>query len=240
MAEWRIGRGWTEAELEQRLVGLPQRQRNFADPVEAMTLERGWNQYFSEAVVGREPPGPPVPDGPFTRGRVAVSAYAFSDPRIVIGHFDPDVPLLGRYMLLEMRALRVFHYLAGVVVAATRHDEAEGEAGPESVFGFRYDTLDGHIESGVEWFLLRKAHATGEIRFRIEAAWRPGQFPNWWSRLGFAYFGPRYQKRWHHRAHALLARLMRDPDVAAPEAEHGRLVHADPAVVFQRIRAHHV
>ena len=236
MADWRIGRGWTDAELEARLAALRTRGLNFSDRVDEMTLERGWNTYFSEATVGREPPGPPVPDGPFARGRIAVSAYAFSDPRIVIGHFDPDVPLLGRHMLLEMKALRVFHYLAGVVVGATRHDEADGE----TVFGFRYDTLEGHIESGAEWFLLRKSHETGEIRFRIEASWRPGQFPNWWSRLGFAYLGPRYQRKWHLRAHALLAGLMREPDVRPPEAEGGRLVHADPSVVFQHFRAHDV
>ena len=36
------------------------------------------------------------------------------------------------------------------------------ESGPRrtGVFGFRYDTLEGHIERGVEWFLLTKT--TGE------------------------------------------------------------------------------
>ena len=28
---------------------------------------------------------------------------------------------------------------------------------------FRYDTLEGHIERGYEWFLLTKDHATGGI-----------------------------------------------------------------------------
>jgi hypothetical protein len=236
MADYRIGRGWTEAELKRRLAAAATRPLNFSDPLDQMTLERGWNQYYSEAIVGREAPGPPLPEGPYARGRIAVAAYAFSDPRIVIGHFDPDVPLLGRYMLLEMRALRILHYLAGVVVNATRDDESDGE----HVFGFRYDTLDGHIESGAEWFLLKKSAATGEIRFRIEAAWRPGQFPNWWSRMGFAYLGPRYQKKWHHHAHAILARLMRDPAVRPPSSEGDALVHADPAVVFKRFRAHAV
>ena len=233
MAEWRIGRGWTEAELEEHLDRAQTLGRNFTDPPEALTRARGWRHYFSESVVAREPPGPP--SGAFTRGRVAVAAYAFSDPRIVIGHFDPDVPLLGRVMLLEMRALRVLHYLGGVVVGAVRDEAVRDETGAEeTVFGYRYDTLEGHIECGAEWFTLTKAQRTGALRFRIAAAWRPGQFPNGWSRLGFAYLGPRYQRLWHHRAHALLARLVRDPAVSEPEAGAGRLVHADPAVVFKR------
>lgn len=230
MAEYRIVRGWTEAEFEERLAAAEALDRNFSEAFDEMTLDRGWHHYFSEAVVGHEPPGPPEPEGPFARGKVAVENYAFSDPRIVIGHFDPNTPLLGRRMLLEMRAFRVLRYLAGVVVADTR-DEVGDE---KSVFGFRYDTLEGHIEEGLEWFTLTKDHATGEIRFRIEAPWRPGQFPNWWSRVGFYWVGLRYQRVWHHHAHAILSEIMRAPDVAHPKRRWGRLVHTRPEVVFQR------
>jgi uncharacterized protein (UPF0548 family) len=236
MADLRIGRSWSEKELQERLRRLPERGLNFSDPVEELTLERGWHQYFSEAVVAFEPPGPPEPDGPFERGCTAVASYSFSDPRIVIGHFDPEVPLLGRYMLLEMRALRVVRYLAGVVIGATRSESADDR----TVFGFRYETLNGHIEEGAEWFLLTKDHATGAIRFRIEAGWRAGQFPNWWSRLGFTWLGPYYQRKWHHRAHALLARLVRVPSPRTPRSRGSRLVHTDPEVIFQRTRALHV
>ncbi len=234
MTEWRIGRGWTDAELEARLAELPDRPRNFSDPIEALTLERGWHRYFSEAVVARERAGPPEADGPFERGCTAVAGYAFSDPRIVIAHFDPATPLLGRLMLLELRALRVLHYLGAVVVGATRSEERDGQ----TAFGYRYDTLEGHIETGVEWFTLTKNHATGEVRFRIEAAWRPGPFPNWWSRVGFSWLGPSYQKKWHRRAHVFLARLMRVPAPEPPTSGDGRLAHTDPEVTFRRFRAH--
>lgn len=233
MADLRIGRSWSEKELHVRLRALEERALNFSDPPEHLTLENGWNHYFSEAVVAFEDPGPPVPDGPFERGCTAVEGYTFSDPRIVIGHFDPDAPLLGRRMLLEMRALRVVRYLAGVVIGATRSESTDHE----TVFGFRYDTLDGHIEMGAEWFLLTKEHATGAIRFRIEAGWLPGQFPNWWSRLGFTWLGPRYQRIWHHRAHALLAQLVRVPDPEPPRTDSGRLAYTDPEVIFERTRA---
>lgn len=231
MADWRIGRGWTEEELKTRLASAEHLGRNFGAAYDEMTVHNGWNEYYSEAIVATEPPGEPLADGPFARGRLAVATYEFSDPRVVIGHFDPHRPLLGRPMLLELRAMRLLRYLSAVVVGDVR-DEVGDEA---SVFGFRYDTLEGHIERGIEWFLLTKIHETGEIRFRIQAAWLPGDFPNWWSRVGFNAVAPFYQRRWHQKAHALLARLMRVPiDAAAVEGD-GELVHTDPEVIFQRI-----
>lgn len=231
MSEWRVGRGWSEAELEERLERLEHLPRNFDDSPDQMRPERGWRQYYSEAVVARERPGPPEEKGPFAQGRKVVASYQFSDPRIVIGHFDPEAPLLGRRMLLEMRALRLLHYVSGVVVGDVQDEAEEGQ----TVFGFRYDTLEGHLEEGIEWFCLSKEHETGKIRFRIEACWRPGQFPNWWSRLGFLVLGPLYQRVWHNRAHRLLARLIQQPVRPHAEPEQGRLMHTNPEVVFKRI-----
>jgi uncharacterized protein (UPF0548 family) len=230
MAEWRIGRGWTEDELVERLEGLRARDRNFDAAEEEMTLDRGWNRYHSESVVALEPPGEPTSGGAFERGREAVAGYRFSDPAIVIGHFDPSAPLAGRDMLLEMIALRVLHYLGGVRVGAVRNEYGDRR----SVFGFRYDTLAGHIERGSEWFLLRKEHGTGEISFRIEAGWRPGEFPNRWSRIGFRWAGPHYQRVWHHRAHGRLSRLLHADGDAVREPAPGRLAHQGPEVEFQR------
>ena len=236
MSEWRFGQGWSEAELEARLEGARQLERSFSTPLDQMTPENGWHRYFSEAVIARERPGIPEEEGPFERGREAVATYQFSDPKIVIGHFDPDTPLLGRRLLLEMRALRVLYYLSGVVVGDVRSEVEEGK----TTFGFRYDTLEGHIEKGTEWFLLTKEHETGAIRFRIEAAWRPGQFPNWWSRLGFLILGPLYQKIWHHRAHTLMAKLAQQPAPHPPEPEEGHLIHTNPEITFKRYKAHNV
>lgn len=233
MAEWRIGRGWSEAELQEHLAEAKRLPRNFSNAPEEMTIEHGWHQYYSEAIVAQGKPGAPSEDGPFKRGCQVVERYAFSDPDIVIGHFEPDVPLMGRPMLLEMRALRVLHYLGGVVVSATRSEEADDQ----SIFGFRYDTLEGHIERGIEWFLLTKEHESGAIRFRIEAAWQSGQFPNWWSRLGFSWLGPSYQKKWHRRAHVLLATLIREPALEAGMPSERRLVHSDLEIEFKRRRA---
>jgi len=231
VAEWRFGRGWSEEEIALRLEGLRRLRVNFDSEFEAMTPEAGWNSYHSEAVIARETPGVPLPEGPFRRAEVGVANYHFSHPEIVVGHFEAASRLLGRRMLLEMKAVRVLRYIAGVVVGAVRHEEENGF----STFGFRYDTLEGHIEVGSEWFLLRKDQRNGEITFRIEAAWLPGEFPNWWSRLGFRIVGARYQRKWHHAAHWRLFRIANGGMPASPLVDELGIAHAGPNVVFERI-----
>lgn len=232
MAEWRFGRGWTEPELAERLVEAGWLGRNFDATQSAMTRANGWSHYYSESVVARERSGPPDPAGPFERARVALTGYQFSDPAIVVGHFDGAAPLLGRRMLLEVKVLGL-HYLCAVVVAAVRDDRVEGR----TTFGYRYDTLEGHIESGSEWFLLTKDEATGEIRFRVDASWRPGDLPNAWSRGGFELLAPRYQERWHRRAHGRLFLLAHYGSLTPPRPGPGHLVHAGPDVVFESLPA---
>jgi uncharacterized protein (UPF0548 family) len=234
MAELRIGRRWSQDELAERLDRIRDLPTNFRAEYSEMVPEKGWNTYFSEAVIAREPPGPPLAEGPYRRAEAAVATYQFSNPEIVVGHFDAESRLLGRRMLLEMKALRIFRYLAGVVVGAVRYEERDGV----HTFGFRYDTLEGHIERGSEWFLLSKDPESGEIRFRIEAGWLPGQFPNWWSRLGFTWMGPRYQRSWHQEAHWRLFHIAHGGMSARPPVDDQGMAHAGPAVVFQRTPRH--
>lgn len=233
MTDWRFGQTWSDEQINDRLLALRGLERNFSDPIDQMTLDRGWHRYSSEATIARSTPGLPAEEGLFERGRVAVANYEFSDPRILIAHFDPEVPLPERHILLEMRALRVFRFLGGVVVGAVRSEQNDDR----TVFGFRYDTLDGHIERGVEWFTLTKEHETGDIRFRIEASWRPGQFPNWWSRLGFSLLGLHYQKKWHERAHHLLAQIVHTPASPSGNRMKEKIAHSTPDIIFERTSA---
>lgn len=213
MAEWRFGRGWDHEELAARLLALEGLERNF-EPSEPRTPGRGWRSHASETTVARERPGPPEPSGPFDRARSAVAEYAFSDPAIVSACFDPTAALEGRRMLLELKALGL-RFLAGTVVSAVRQEATS----TETVFGYRYDTLEGHIERGWEWFVLSKLHATGEVRFRINAHWQPGEFPNQWSRIGFRLVGLRYQRRWVRQAHARLRIMLDEPDRITDQRE---------------------
>jgi uncharacterized protein (UPF0548 family) len=218
MAEWRLWRSWPPASIKARLDRVETRRVNFDAIEEDMTGERGWHHYHSEAVIAVDEEG----DERFTRARVALANYQFSDPGIVRAHFDPEQPLLRRCMLLEIQALGL-HYLCPAVVTRIRDEPG--------VFGFRYDTLEGHLERGVEWFLLTK-NDLGEIRFRVEARWRQGQFPNWWSRIGFVVLSGHYQRLWHRRAHYRLSLLAHYGSTQRPPRDAAGLTHQGIDVQF--------
>jgi len=224
MAEWRFLRPWTEPELRQRLLELENVDRNFA--FEDTEKEAGWRRQYSRARLARERPGDAEEDGAFVRLCTALENYEFSDPRIVIAHFDNRAPLLNRRMLLELRIWGL-RYLTGVIVGAVRNERSDDN----EYFGFRYETLEGHIESGYEWFLLRKDRATGEIFFSIEARWKEGTFPNFWSRLGFWLLANRKQKEWHRHAHQRMTLLSRYP-LAELRQRRSELAHEGPEVIF--------
>ena len=205
MAEQRVLRGWSDGELACRLAKLEELSISF-DEDERAQMRAGderWHPVRSGAVIAREPPGPPVPDGPFERARELVAEYRFSDPSIVSATFDRARPLLGRRMLLEIRVLGL-RYLCGTVVGAVRDERKEGE----TVFGFRYDTLEGHIERGEEWFLLRKDHASGAIHFTIASRWQRGELASGWTRAGFTVLAGRYRAIWLRRAHARMRAML--------------------------------
>ena len=125
-------------------------------------------------------------------------------------------------MLLEIQVLGL-HYLCPAVVSHVR-DEPR-------TFGFRYDTLEGHIERGVEWFLLTQ-NDEGHIRFRIEARWRRGEFPNWWSRVGFMVLSGYYQRTWHRKAHNRLSLLAHHGSTRRPPRDDAGLTHQGVDVTF--------
>jgi uncharacterized protein (UPF0548 family) len=218
MAEWRLLRGWSTEALRSRMDALASRTRNFEAVESEMTGERGWQHYHSEAVISSGADA----DSRFARAKTALATYQFSDPAIVIAHFDPAAPLQARRMLLEIKVWGL-RYLCPTTVSHVR-DERD-------VFGFRYDTLEGHIERGVEWFLLTKA-GNGDITFRIEARWIRGEFPNWWSRLGFIVLAGHYQRRWHRHAHQRMALLSYYGSAKRPRRDAAGLTHQGVNVTF--------
>lgn len=222
MAEWRIGRGWTEEELSERLHSIENAPRNFDElSLAEMTRERGYQPEHSESLVGHEAPGAPIEDGVFDRARWVLRHYAFSDPTIVEGHYEPQASLLNRYMLLELKPCGI-HYLCPVQVS----DVTEHSSPTETVFGFRYDTLRGHLERGSEWFVVTKDHADGAVRLRIESRWQEGEFPNVWSAIGFSLLAPAYRQVWLRRAHERVRALVQ----TTPSVHRGgRLLHVGQA-----------
>lgn len=226
MAEWRFGFGWSDRELEERLTRMREATTNF--PLEGPESQMGkdWRRYYTESVIGVEKPGDIVPGGAFEIAKKAISEYQFSDPGIVVGHFNPKDPVEGRTMALEIKIMGL-HYLCGVRIGATKSDRTD----KETIYGFRYDTLVGHMEVGSEWFTLTKRHETGEVWFRISASWRPGKFPNWWSELGFHWFSRRYQLAWHRLSYLRLREIVGSRGTNLVPVPYGdKLVHTGPEI----------
>ncbi len=199
---WRFFRGWSDLEIQHALAALAERPATVGSIPAEPTPTPGWTVEQFETQIGQEPPGPPLPAGPFARARQALTEYRFADPRITHGHFDPRTPLLGRDILVDVHAIFV-RMLVGLRIGDVldRTDETETR------FGIRLETLTGHILDGLEWIQVRKDHRSGAVSLRIAVQWRPGRLPTWWLGLGFRFFGPQVQQRWRRQAARRMRRI---------------------------------
>jgi len=111
-------------------------------------------------------------------------------------------------MLLEIQVLG-FHFLCPTVVSEvidSTYDE-------EDVFGLRHDTLEGNIEAGTEWFVLKRNRKTGDIFFLIQAHWTPVESTSLWIRIGFNMLSGHYRRIWHTHA---FERMNRKKEMPTP------------------------
>src|SRR5205823_8917271 len=109
--------------------------------------EGHWHVDSGATVIGQERPGPPEHGGPWETACRLLSEYEFADARILRGAYRRDSELLGRNMLLEARFFGLRFYL-GVRVTGLLDEERDTGDGPERVWGWWYQTLDGHLEEG--------------------------------------------------------------------------------------------
>ena len=81
-------------------------------------------------------------------------------------------------MLLEGRFFGLRFYL-GVRVTGVFDEERDADDGPERVWGWCYQTLQGHLEQGRLSYEVIKNLATGQVAFRVTGYSRraPIQFP---------------------------------------------------------------
>ncbi|MFP5020653.1 DUF1990 family protein [Pseudonocardia phyllosphaerae] len=184
------------ADLDAELDGLAGLAVNFDD---AETPESGddprWHVDHGRALVGREAPGPPEPGGPWERACVVLRDYQFTAPGRLRGIFRPGDPLLGRNMLLEGRFGPMRFHL-GVRVTGVEDAERDGQR----VWGWTYETLQGHLEEGRLTYEVVKDLASGDVEFVIRAFSRRAPVPNPILRLGFAVFGRAVQEEFYHHA----------------------------------------
>lgn len=178
----------------------------------------------SVSIVARELPGPPQPGDAFERVVEFVQRFDFSDPRIVVAHFDPAEPIAGRTKLLELKPVAARFLCPVQVTRADTHRRRHCTVYRQSI-----ETREGHVEAGREWFAVVKDHRTGDVWFRIRACWKPGDLPNFLAKAGFRIMARRYQRAWHRLAHVRLRRLLREhPDLPTPAPGH--ILHEGPPI----------
>lgn len=173
------------------------------------TAANGWHIDDYEADLPFEPPGAPLPGGPWEIAREMLREYRFPDPSIITGIFYPDRPLEDRVMLLRARFLWITFYF-GVRVGGVVDNTVDGPLGRERRWGFNYQTLQGHFERGQMDFTVVKALDTGRVVFRIHAFSRAATISNLLYRIGFRLFGRWLQRRFARRSLARMQMLVRE------------------------------
>jgi uncharacterized protein (UPF0548 family) len=169
-----------------------------------------------------EPPGEPVPDGPWTIARRLVEEYRMADPAIVRARWDRDAAFAGRVMVLQLRLWRLLYVHASVRVTGAWDEDRVVDGRLARVFGFEYETLPGHLELGRMHYEVLKYLDDGAVQFRLRARSRASGDGALWARLGFLLFGRREQVRFYFRCCARIARLTASalglPDRTPPPA----------------------
>jgi uncharacterized protein (UPF0548 family) len=214
--------------LEQRLARIHALPLNY----EAGSVPgRRWHvDMLCQALPG-EPPGEPVPHGPWHVARRLVEQYRMADPALVRATWDPHAPLEGRDMLLELRLYRVLRVHGGVRITRAWDEHRDHDGRPAHVFGYEYATLRGHIEMGRMDYEVWKWADDGAVDFRLHAVSRASGQGAPWTRLGFRIFGRREQVRFYLRCCERIARLTAcELDLPGdPPPPAIRLTEEDPA-----------
>ncbi|NJM05782.1 DUF1990 domain-containing protein [Candidatus Gracilibacteria bacterium] len=163
------------------------------------TAANGWRVDDHEGELPNEPPGQPVPGGPWELACAVLREYRFPDPGLITGIFYPDRPLGERLMLLRGRFL-FFTFYFGVKIVNLIDTTITTSQGDERRWGFSYQTLEGHFERGQIDFAVVKNLQNGAVRFRIHSFSQTGHIRNIFYRIGFRLFGRRLQLRFARTA----------------------------------------
>src|SRR5688572_12259292 len=142
---------------------------------------------------------------------------------MVQAHYDRDAPLEGRDMLLELRFL-VFRTFGGCRVGRITDEQRTVDGRPVRVWGWPYQTLEGHIEQGEMSWEVWKWLDTGEVQFRVHSYSRMVGAKNPFTLIGVRLFGQRERRRYLtsacRRMRDLTIEALRGQLPAGAEAEH--------------------
>ena len=172
--------------MRRRLAALADKPINY-DPA-ALDLENppeGWHVDVRCQPLAAEAPGEPLDDSSFAVACRLIRGYKFADPSIVRAFYDPELPLAGRDMLLELRTLGLLRIHVGVRVGAVYDDDRRVDGRAVRVFGWYYRTLQGHGEKGQMNWEVWKWLDSGAVEFRVHSVSRPATDRNLVIQLGF-------------------------------------------------------
>ena len=211
--------------IRHRLAQLERKRLNFDLAALAdATPATGWTITDRCQPLPAEPPGMPAEEGSWQIARRLMRGYEFADPSIVRAHYDPDVPLEQRNMLLELRALGLARLFVGVRVGDV-YEETRSVGGRHAhVWGWSYRTLEGHVEMGQMDWEVWKWLDDGRVEFRVHAVARVAPIPNPVVWLGFHLLRRRERRAFldstqrRMRTFTELALSHGDPDRAIREA----------------------
>jgi uncharacterized protein (UPF0548 family) len=178
-------------------------------------VEGHWHVDSSVTPLAREAPGPPERDGAWETACRLVSQYEFADARIVRAVYRGGDELLGRNMLLEGRFFRLRFYL-GVRITGVIDETRDTRGGQEQVWGWCYQTLQGHLEQGRLSYEVIKNLGTGQVAFRVVGYSRQAPIPQPVIRLGFWLFGRWAQRRFYRNIQRRMYHLVRDAQRGLP------------------------
>lgn len=109
--------------------------------------------------------------------------------------------LIGRFFGLR--------FPLGVRVGGVRDEEIYVNGRPVRIWGWHYETLEGHLEAGRMDYEAWKWTDTGQVEFRIRRVVRPGTLRSGIVGLGWLLFGRWMQQRFLRQARKRMAALVR-------------------------------
>lgn len=211
-----VSTGPTPRRAVDALLELRDRRYNFTPiPFDAAVRDPTWRTDRRSGALPSEPPGPPVPGGPFEVARAALIRYEAADPGLVRAVYDSAAPLDGRDMVLVGRFLGL-RFMMGVRVGDVVDGPQDTPDDRVHRFAWNYRTLEGHLEEGQMDYAVTKSDTTGAVQFLIRSYSRRAVIENPIVRWGFRVFGRREQVRFYDRTIERLQAIVAERAIVPP------------------------
>jgi hypothetical protein len=198
---------WKDDDIPAQLDRIRGLEPNFDALALPTARDRAWHVDDYCHTLPPESPGDPLRDGSFATARRLLRHYEFADPRRIRGYYRAEARLAQRDMLLEIRYLGL-RVRVGVRVGVVFDEIRRIDGRQARIWGWAYQTLEGHLERGQMDYQVWKWLDTGEVEFRIHAVAQIAHTRNPVLNLGFRLVGRRQQVRFARRCADRMERLV--------------------------------